>query len=221
MTILSSISLKNYKCYREVQSFSLKDATFFIGGNNAGKSVVLKAIRCFFNYDEMNVNDFNQTELRSRKAGANSLEIELSFDVRGIRSDAKFIKDLRNSTKNSQGLLSVVKRAIYREVSDTVEFYYQARLDDEFGGQSYFDLNDSVENFLSKFSVSYLHPQEADRLLMEAQEKLKIRLLSKFGRGAARFEAIEGLQKSWNEMREEANRDLSVNLTGELRKIWP
>lgn len=174
----------------------------------------------FFSTDEMSIDDFNQTELRSRKAGSNALEIELSFDVMNVKSDAKYIREIKSRVKNSNGVLNVIKRAFYREASGLVDWEILARLDDD-QGSDYFEIDSFVDAFLGRFSVSYLHPQEVDRLLREAQEKLKIRLLSKFGRGAARFVALEGLEHSWSEMREEANRDLSANLTMELRKVWP
>lgn len=221
MAIISSVSIKNYKCYRHRQVFSLNDATFFVGGNNAGKSVVLKAIKCFFDSGEMRLDDFNQTEIKSRQAGSNVLEIELSFDVAGIKSEARYVKEIKAIAKNGDGFLNVMKKCVYREANDYVDFEYLILSRDEDGDDYYYAPDKSVLTFLEKFSVSYLHPQEVDRLLSEAQEKLKIRLLSKFGRGTARFDALESLENSWREMREEANRDLSVNLTTELRKVWP
>ena len=44
MNKLKSISIKNYKCFKNV-SFRLKDTNILIGENNAGKSTAVEALK--------------------------------------------------------------------------------------------------------------------------------------------------------------------------------
>jgi energy-coupling factor transporter ATP-binding protein EcfA2 len=46
---LRSVSLQNFRCYRQSTSISIGDLTALIGKNDAGKSTVLEALEIFFN----------------------------------------------------------------------------------------------------------------------------------------------------------------------------
>ncbi|MEO1333139.1 MAG: AAA family ATPase [Myxococcota bacterium] len=42
--MLTELHLRNYRCFRE-HKLSFKDLTIVVGGNNAGKSTVVEALR--------------------------------------------------------------------------------------------------------------------------------------------------------------------------------
>ncbi|NCT85616.1 MAG: ATP-binding protein [Comamonadaceae bacterium] len=199
----------------------MASGSYFVGGNNAGKSAVLKAVKLFFEPGGMLLSDFNVTELRSRQAGSNRCEIEIFFDLSDLKSTNGQIREIRKFL-DKNGVFSIKKVGIFREKTESIDVLYSFSLRGKHGSeQRYQELPECVQWFLSRFNVSYIHPQEAERLLFDAQEKLKRRLLSTFGRGASKYEKLSQLQKAWEALRQEANRDLSEKLTAEMRKIWP
>lgn len=221
MSIISAVSLRNYRCYRRQQNFSLASGSYFVGGNNAGKSAVLKAVKLFFEPQGMSLADFNVTELKSRQAGSNRCEIELKFDLSGLKSTNGHIRDIRKILDRDLSF-AIKKIGIYREKTNSIDILYSFSSRGRDGSErSYQELPEWIQWFLSRFNVSYIHPQEAERLLVDAQEKLKRRLLSTFGGGSTKYEKLSQLQAAWEALRKEANRDLSEKLTSEMRKIWP
>lgn len=216
MKLVTSISVQNFKCYRRKTKFKLNQSNFFIGSNNAGKSAVLKAFHCFFSEDQFEIEYINKTELRSRGAGYNKSIVGITFDFNQIST-----KTLRGKLKNVFGDgLTLYKNWTYREATETVHVTYTidgSEIEED-------NLNDSLVDLLSRVSVSYLHPQEAKELLSQAQEKLKSRLLSNWGRGRSNrtlTEALKNLQEQWEAMRNMANTYLSAGLTESLQSIWP
>lgn len=165
MLLLKSVSIQNFKCYRKAQNFELEKATFFIGANNAGKSAVLKAVHCFFNDSQFFSEYLNKTEFRSKGSGANRSVIGVTFDFNVITT-----RGLQNRLKNKYGNeLVVYKNFTYREATDTVVIDYTIGKE----SMPFDSLPAEILEFLSKISVSYIHPQEAKELLEKAQEKLK------------------------------------------------
>lgn len=213
MKLLTEISIQNFKCYRRKQNFILNQSNFFIGTNNAGKSAVLKALQCFFDDEEYHPDFINKTELRSKGAGANKTIIGITFNFNVIST-----KILSNRIKATYGeTLTLYKNFTYRENSEFV--YVDYSIDDE--TFTYDELPDELIEFLSKISVSYIHPQEANDLLEKAQEKLKSRLLNNWGRSSVLKDTLTQLQTQWTELRKKANVYLSNGLTQSLQNIWP
>jgi predicted ATP-dependent endonuclease of OLD family len=213
MTLLKSISIQNFKCYRKQQVFNLAQSNFFIGTNNAGKSAVLKALHCFFDDKQYFSEYINKTELRSKGSGFNKTVIGITFDLNSITT-----KILQNKMKHLYGeSLVLYKSFTFRESTNIIVIEYI--LNEEI--LTYDSLHSDLIEFLSKISVSYIHPQEAKELLEKAQEKLKSRLLSNWGRNAALADTLSQLQKQWSELRKKANTYLSNGLTQSLQNIWP
>ena len=52
---LKSVSIKNFRCYRDEVSVSFNDLTTFVGKNDIGKSSVLEALEIFFNNDTVKI----------------------------------------------------------------------------------------------------------------------------------------------------------------------
>lgn len=52
---LESVSIKNFRCYREEVTLSMSDLTTFVGKNDIGKSSVLEALEIFFNNDTIKI----------------------------------------------------------------------------------------------------------------------------------------------------------------------
>lgn len=213
MKLITGISIQNFKCYRRKQDFDLNQSNFFIGTNNAGKSAVLKALQCFFDDEEYYSDFINKTELRAKGAGANKSVIGITFNINAITT-----KTLSSRIKAVLGeKVTLFKNFTYRE---TLDFIY---VDYTLNGKtmSYEYLPDELTDLISKISVSYIHPQEANELLEKAQEKLKSRLLNNWGRSSVLKETLTELQRQWSDLRTKANTYLSNGLTQSLQNIWP
>ncbi|WP_070108377.1 ATP-binding protein [Burkholderia plantarii] len=52
---LESVSIKNFRCYREGITVPISDLTTFVGKNDIGKSSVLEALEIFFNNDTVKI----------------------------------------------------------------------------------------------------------------------------------------------------------------------
>lgn len=52
---LESVSIKNFRCYREEVTIRLDDLTTFVGKNDIGKSSVLEALEIFFNNETVKI----------------------------------------------------------------------------------------------------------------------------------------------------------------------
>ncbi|MGG9962675.1 ATP-dependent nuclease [Ferruginibacter sp. SUN106] len=213
MVLLKSISIQNFKCYRREQKFDLLQANFFVGANNAGKSAVLKAIHCFFDDNQYFSEFINKTELRSKGAGYNRSVISVTFDFNLVTT-----KTLQQKLFTRFGeTLILYKNFTYREKAETIFIDYTMEGKD----LPYDELPIELTEFLDKISVSYIHPQEAKELLEKAQEKLKSRLLSNWGRNVNIKDSLTLLQDQWTELRKKANLYLSNGLTQSLQNIWP
>jgi AAA15 family ATPase/GTPase len=213
MALIEKISLANFKCYRSLIECNLNDSTFFIGPNNSGKSAVLKALHCFFDDNQFSSEFINKTELRSKAAGYNRSTIILTFNIEEVTA-----KTLRERLIHSFGkILDITKTFTYREKSQTIQIEF--KINDILSSRD--DLSDDINDFLGRFKVSYIHPQESTELLRKAQEKLKQRLLSNWGRHPNLSETLQHLQIAWSELKERANPYLSNGLTQNLQDIWP
>lgn len=213
MALIKKISITNFKCYRKEIEFDLNKSSFFIGANNSGKSAVLKALHCFFDDNQFKSEFINKTELKSKSAGYNKSVIAIEFSINELPT-----KTLRDKLlKTFSDSLILTKTFTYREKSKTINIEY--KVDEK--NFEYEDLDDILIDFLSRINVSYIHPQESAELLQKAQEKLKLRLLSNWGRNVALADIIKQLQSAWNDLRNKANPYLSNGLTQSLQEIWP
>jgi hypothetical protein len=213
MALIKNVTIQNFKCYRKKQSFDLNRSTFFVGANNSGKSAVLKAIHCFFKDSEFVYDYINKTELRSKAEGFNRSIIGLTFNSDEISS-----KTMRESLVGSYGKdFTFYKQFIFRERSNTVAIEYIVGTET----YSYDQLPEIIRDFLRRIVVSYIHPQEAQELLTKAQDKLRTRLISNWGKTANLGETLRQLQIQWDDLRSKANSYLSNGLTQNLQNIWP
>lgn len=215
MPLLKRVTIRNFKCFRKEVSVDLEQATYLIGPNNAGKTALLAAIRCFFDTSAFSGSaDLNKTEFAGKQEGFNRSEIAIQFDLtavtpktRSARLEARYGKTLE-----------VRKSLIFREATNTVVTEYDV------AGQhhSFLDsLDKDTQEVLRAVTVSYIHPQEGEDLLRKAQEKFKQRLFNNWGRHASVSAQLEELQDTWNELRKTANSYLSATLTESLKAIWP
>ncbi|MFH0755907.1 MAG: AAA family ATPase [Bacteroidota bacterium] len=213
MALLKRISIANFKCYRKEISFDLNKSSFFIGANNSGKSAILKAIHCFFDDRQFNSEFINKTELRAKASGYNKSTIRIEFNLEELSTKSLKEKLIRAYPE----LQTITKTFTFREKSKTIQIEYLINEKT----YDFDDLDESMVDFLSRINVSYIHPQESAELLIKAQEKLKLRLLSNWGRNASLAEIIKQLQTQWAELRNRANPYLSNGLTQSLQEIWP
>lgn len=215
MNILSSIRLKNFKCFRKEVTIDLSQATFLVGVNNSGKTAVLEGINCFFNDDAFKQDFLNKTEFTSKQAGYNRSEISIFINTAALRGlKPQRIRRIKNKYGNS---IEIKKLITLKEATGRIEISY--RIDGQL--MAYETVDPDIKSIIEAVSVSYIHPQEGTALLERAQEKFKARLFQNWGRHASVSEHLRLVQQQWDEMRRKANEYLSSSLTHKLRAIWP
>lgn len=213
MTLITKVSVQNFKCYRKMQHFELGQSNFFIGANNAWKSAVLKAIHCFFDENQYQLEFLNKNEFRSRLKNYNKTTVGITFDLKMIHT--KSIRE--NLKKEYWETLTIYRNFTYKENTNLIYNDYEIKWKDF----SKDELSSDIEKLLSKIIVSYIHPQEAKELMQKAQEKLKSRLLSNWWRSPDLATNLNKLQDEWTKLRKLANTYLSKWLTDSLQNIWP
>lgn len=212
MSLIKSISIQNFKCYRKVTPFDLSQWNFFVGPNNAWKSAILKALHCFFDEKQFIPEYINKTELKSRWTWYNKSVISIEFDLDFVTTE--WLK--RALKKEFWNPLIISKNFTLREVTGSIAIDYTyngSTLPPE-------DANPEILKFLSKIFVSYIHPQEADQLLKTAQQKLTNRLLANWWRSSTLKDGLTELQSGWEKLRKLANWYLSSWLTSNLQRMW-
>ncbi|CAJ2850598.1 ATP-dependent OLD family endonuclease [Burkholderia pseudomallei] len=83
---LESVSIKNFRCYREETTVSMADLTTFVGKNDIGKSSVLEALEIFFNNETVKIeqgdaNIYSGAPLVSITCEFSDLPSQLSLDA--------------------------------------------------------------------------------------------------------------------------------------------
>lgn len=213
MPLINKITIKNFKSFREKTSFNLGDGSYFIGVNNSGKSTVLNALHAFFDESILNKDDFiNKTSFLSKKGGSNVAEITIIFNLQELTTK-KFKQELIRQYGSS---LSISK--IFTVATDTKIITHSYKLN---GGNVKGNFPDDIIKLIGSIKVTYLHPQEGQALLTNAQEKLRQRLLANWGRGSNITHSIEKLQGEWDGLRNKSKTYLSGSLTDSLQKLWP
>lgn len=213
MYLLNRITIKNFKSFREKTIFNLADGSYFIGANNSGKSTVLSAARFFFNDEIFTDESFiNKTAFLSKKLGSNIVEITVDFNTEALRT-----KKLKQDLNKKYGtVISVTKIFSISTETKLVTRTYKIN-----GQNVLMSLPEEVIKLMNSVKVTYLHPQEGQELLVNAQEKLRKRLLENWGRGFNITQSIKKLQEAWDDLRVKANTYLSGSLTDNLQEIWP
>jgi len=212
MSLLNKIIIKNFKSFREKTIFDLSDGSYFVGANNSGKSTVLNAVLAFFDDSIFTDENFiNKTSFLSKKAGSNTAEITICFNLEVLNT--KIFK--QSLVKKYSTFLSVSK--IVSITTDTKIISYSYRLNDE----PVDNLPDDVLRLIKSVKVTYLHPQDGQTLLVKAQEKLRQRLLANWGRNSNITNSIKKVQDGWDELRKQSKSYLSGSLTESLQKMWP
>lgn len=214
MNFLKKLVIQNFRCIRQEVVIDLNQATYLAGANNSGKTAFLAAIKCFFDTESFKSGDLNKTEFSAKKAGFNTSEISIEFDLNLVEGK---VRKKRLIDKFGDRLL-VKKLITYREASNTVNVEYKIQ-----GAIfEFFDkLDKDVQDVLGAVSISYIHPQEGSDLLAKAQDKFKKRLFHNWGRHASVSDQLKELQKQWSELRRTANTYLSATLTESLKNFWP
>lgn len=210
---IRSLTIRNFKCFRQEVSVSLGPLTYFIGPNNAGKTAILEAVRCFFDSAAFSNELINKTEFAAKKEGYNRSDITVFIATGGIPG-----KKRSKQIKEAWGEIIKIKKSFtWREASRTLLIEY------EINGTEYTQetLPIDVLEVIKAVSLSYLHPQEGADLLARAQEKFKQRLFHNWGRHASVAEKVKALQDKWEELRGVANSYLSTALSARLKDIWP
>ncbi len=215
MGLISKVSLKNFKCFREKIDLPINQGTYFIGINNAGKTAVLNAVKFFFDSSLFDDESFlNRTTYLAKKGGYNRSEITLTFDLSSVINKALKSKLI----KFFSGTNAVIKKSIiFSSDSRQITSFYTIREKD----YDFEQIDENIRKLLRSVKIIYIHPQEGRELLLNAQDKLRARLLANWGRGARLSHSIKELQDKWIALREQARSYLSGSLTDSLQKMWP
>lgn len=213
MSLLTSLTVRNFKCFRNEVTIPLQQATYLVGANNSGKTSFLTALRCFFETAAFSPEYLNKTERAGRREGSNRADISVRFDLTNIPGKAR----KRRMVAEHGDQLLVRKSLTWREVSATV--YVEYTIGRKTG--TYEDLPTDVRELIDSVSISYIHPQEGAELLRRAQAKFKERLFQNWGRHVSVADTLKAVQDKWDTLRKTANTYLSATLTERLRAIWP
>ena len=213
VAILLDLKIKNFKCFRTETAISLTQGNYLIGPNNAGKTALLSAIKCFFDDRSFSPVFINKSDLAAKKKGFNRSEITIGFNISEVSGATR----LKRMTDEYGQRLDILKAFTWTESSGTVSVEYIV------AGSTYsFDaLPPDVRDLIKAISISYIHPQEGTELLARAQEKFRQRLFKHWGRHASVSERVKALEAEWAELRKTANTYLSSALTTQLKNIWP
>ncbi len=211
MHLLTKITVKNFRGFRDKTIFNLENSSYFIGPNNSGKTTILNAIRFFFDKNFYINEDFiNKTAFLSKREKSNQAEITIEFNL-----DNLTVKSFRNDLiKKYTTSLSVSKIISISTDTKAVSQTYKIN------NLHHDNLPEEILKLIDSVKITYLHPQEGRELLRNAQEKLKQRLLANWGRNSNIATSIKELQKAWDDLRGKTNKYLSGALTENLQHMW-
>lgn len=211
-SLLKAIYIRNFKVFRAETKIEFHSSTYLVGPNNSGKSTVLLAIRYFFDdalYEERNF--LNKSEVISRTTGARKSEITIVFNLMNLNNSG-----LRAKFDRSRKEIEVKKIAHLSE-SGVLRISYE--VDGKQYGLS--NLPEHIRALVNGIKINYLHPQQGEVLLHEAQLKLRRRLLDNWGRRKTMTKAMQALENEWKSFRELAKSYLSESLNDNVKRIWP
>lgn len=213
MPLIRSLSLRNFRCFRQAINIDLAQSTYLVGANNSGKTSLLAALSCFFDSSAFSPDYLNKTERAARKKDSLRSDITVTFDLTAVPA-----KERKRRLMDEYGdRLSIKKTFTWREASGTTAVAYQIQR----RVYSQEALPKDVDALLSGVSISYIHPQEGADLLRKAQEKFKQRLFANWGRHVSVAEKLKAVQEQWEDLRKTANAYLSSTLTERLQQMWP
>ena len=111
---IHSITLKNFRGYRDMTTVRFDDLTAFVGRNDVGKSTIMEALDIFFNEDKATVK-LDKSDLNVDAKSCD--ETDICITVRFSNLPEQVILDAACETTlareyllNAEGLLEVVKR---------------------------------------------------------------------------------------------------------------
>ena len=216
MSLLTRIKTKNFKCFRDLVDVPLNQGTYFIGINNSGKTAVLNAVHFFFDSSLYQDDSFlNRTEYLAKKSDYNKSEITIFFNLFQLKNKAMKVRLVKLLGGEE---IYIKKNAVYTPLSGKMSFAYETA-NQSYG--SFEDLDKDIQKLLKSVKISYIHPQEGRELMKRAQDKLRQRLLSKWGLGKTLSRDLKELQTKWDELRHSARNQLSASLTTSIQKMWP
>jgi len=214
MSLITSLSIANFKCFKKEITIPLKQSTYLIGSNNSGKTSLLDALNCFFDSSQWSKDSLNKTIFVARQAGHNKTTIAIEINVNADTVKARS-KRLGKEYKSN---LPIQKTFTYREKTNSVIIEYKIK------NKKYDSVSDfppDVKALLKCISPSYIHPQHGENLLLEAQTKLKERLFNNWGRHKTITAQLISIQKEWDKLKKSANKYLSASLNSSLQDLWP
>ncbi len=211
MHLLTKVTVKNFRGFRDKTIFNLENSSYVVGPNNSGKTTVLNAIRFFFDKDFYIDEDFiNKTAFLSKREKSNQAEITIKFNL-----DNLTVKSFKNDLIKKYGSSLSVSKIV--SISTDTKAVFKSY---EINNSPYDNLPEEILKLIDSVKITYLHPQEGKELLHNAQEKLKQRLLANWGRNSNISTSIKELQKAWDDLRQKTNKYLSGALTENLQNMW-
>ena len=108
---ISSVSIKNFRSYKNATKVIFSKVTAIVGPNDAGKSTILQALDIFFNKDKITKNDLNTDSYKDNKNCCVEIEVEFNNVPPRIIIDSNFKTSLKDEyLLDKQGNLHVLKR---------------------------------------------------------------------------------------------------------------
>lgn len=105
---IASLTIENFRGYRNATKISFNNLTVLIGKNDIGKSTILEALDIFFENRKLDSDDVNVSARENKETV--KLSVEFSNLPREIDLDAGAITDLKNEfLLNSENLLEIKK----------------------------------------------------------------------------------------------------------------
>ena len=181
MGILQELRIRNFRCFRAETRLPLTQSSYLVGANNAGKTAVLEALRCFFDDTAFTSVQINRTEFAAKQEGFNRADLSVVVDLTVVTGKSRQ-KKMRSSYGDT---LTVCKSFTWRPATDTIGIEY--RVNNK--AYSWEDLPKDVREVLQAISVSYIHPQEGEDA-HESAEQIQATPVPQLG--ATRFRCRTG-----------------------------
>ncbi|QQO10347.1 ATP-dependent nuclease [Breznakiella homolactica] len=211
MALIKHISISNFLIFRKEITFILNDGVIIVGVNNSGKSAILKALDTYFN-DIFDISYLNRTEYLSKGKDYNKSTIKIIFDLEYI-NNKELLKRLKNKYSEA---IEITKTFVYRPDSETIDINYYVN-----GNLIDINKENDIKKLVTSVKVSYIHPQQGIELLRKAQDKLRSRLLARWGQHVEMTKTMADLDKQWQALKERAQKYLSTMLSSSLQTSWP
>jgi len=161
---LKTMQLKNYRCFANSDVIPVHDMTILIGGNDCGKSSILRALGLFFKIEKcaIFIDDFRKVD----NVYAKTMEIELIFEL----EEGDVPTDYKEYVINNE---ITAKRVYQNTETGIVEQFWVKQ--HEFEEHRLYEIKNlkagPLEELCLKFNKTYTNKDEAVKVLSTLMEE--------------------------------------------------